>query len=196
MKAPLIKRLFAYIVDIIIVTVVASIITGFIPTSEKVDSLQQKLYEVQNNVTEQKIDIKKLYSENNDISYEINREMVIQNILIITIYLLYFVVVPMYNNGQTLGKKVAKIKISSSLNSEVTMNGMLIRGLVLHGIARDLVAVILIVILKKSLYLNVNSVINILQEAIDIIILFMIMFRKDGRGLHDILGKTKVIEEE
>ena len=196
MKAAFSKRLLAYVIDLIIVTFVATIITGLIPTSEKINSLQQTLYEVQNNITEKEVNISETYSQINNIGYEINREMVLQNITIIVIYLLYFVVLPMYNNGQTFGKKVTKIKIVSRSNSTLSMNNMLVRCLVLHGIARDIILIILILSIKKDMYISTNIILNIVQEVISITILFMVIINKKGIGLHDILGKTMVIEEE
>lgn len=196
MKARFSKRFIAYILDILIVMVVSSFIVGFIPSSEKVDSLNEKLYEISNNITEQKISAKKYYSEVNSLSYEISHETVLQNVIVISVYLLYFVVFPMYNNGQTLGKKIAKIKITSAVNKDVSMNEMLLRSLILYGIAKDFFLVLIILFVKKTTYVNISFIINIFHEMIIIIMLLMIIIRSDGRGLHDILGKTKVIEEE
>ena len=195
MKVSFSKRLAAYILDIMIVTLVSSFITGLIPTNEKTNSLMENYYDLENGITEEKIDISDFYKEMNSINYELNREMVIQNIIIVTIYLLYFVVIPMYNNGQTVGKKVVRIRITSC-SLDLNMNNMLIRSLILYGIARDIISIILILLLSKDKFINANIILNVVQVLINIVILFMIVFKNDGRGFHDILGKTKVIEED
>ena len=47
---------------------------------------------------------------------------------------------------------------------------------------------------KNSFYIY-SSVISYIESLIETIIIFMVILRKDNRGLHDMISGTKVIEE-
>ena len=47
--------------------------------------------------------------------------------------------------------------------------------------------------LGKNYYFYANYVLQLLSVTIVFVTLIMILFRKDGRGLHDYLVKTKVV---
>ena len=57
-----------------------------------------------------------------------------------------------------------------------------------------LFVVIILHNLKNSFYIY-SSVISYIESLIETIIIFMVILRKDNRGLHDMISGTKVIEE-
>ena len=54
----------------------------------------------------------------------------------------------------------------------------------------------MILLLKKELYLSISNTISIIQSLIVIISVFMILFSKQKRGIHDIITKTEVVNKE
>jgi uncharacterized RDD family membrane protein YckC len=50
-------------------------------------------------------------------------------------------------------------------------------------------------IIPKNNYFVGVSLITIIESIFIIITTIMVVYRKDKRGLHDIIGKTKVISE-
>ena len=92
----------------------------------------------------------------------------------------------------TLGKKLLRIKIESE-DDDLTMNQMVIRGLIINGILFNIIELSLLLFLPKALYLNAYSSIELVKYSLYIVIAFMVMFRKDRRGLHDIICHTKVV---
>ena len=58
------------------------------------------------------------------------------NIINCVIIILYFVVLPLYKNGQTLGKKIFKIKIVREDKEDLTANELIIRNIVVNGLLR------------------------------------------------------------
>ena len=102
----------------------------------------------------------------------------------------------MYNNGQTVGKKLMKIKVKSITDESLSINTMLFRALIIYGIAANIINLILILLLKKELYLSISNTISIIQSLIVIISVFMILFSKQKRGIHDIITKTEVVNKE
>lgn len=196
MKPLITKRFASYVIDMIIVLLIASVISSFIPTSEKVKQITKNLNETLKVEENETTDIKAVYEEAAKINYELSKETVISTLVSICVYILYFIVLPVYNNGQTVGKRLMKIKIKNVNDSKLTMNNMLFREMILHNIFFNIVLTMLIIVLDKNNYLMFNTIIEAIQMLIFISTLVMIVVRNDGRGLHDLIGGTVVINEE
>lgn len=112
---------------------------------------------------------------------------------------LYYVYVPMFiNNGQTLGKKIMKLRIVSNDYTQASKKQLFIRQFVI------------ILLLEGSLYTSSNMLHQVINEVtganmvsiyntIGIVItvfsaLLVIMF-KSRRALHDIIINTRVVTE-
>lgn len=127
--------------------------------------------------------------------YNISKYSTIYNIIYIVVLLLYFVLGNIWFSGQTLGKKLLKLKIVSNDDSskKVTWVNFLIRALVLYN------PIYYLVILISPYLFNVNSfyswalVFGNIKNYLEIIIMVMIVVRLDNRGLHELLSNTKVI---
>ena len=96
--------------------------------------------------------------------------------------------------GQQLKMQIAALK--KSKDEVLTINTLLVRALILYGIGFNIINLILILLLKKNAFICINTILGYIQYAIIIIIIFMVIFRKDGRGLHDIISGTVVVNEE
>ena len=196
MPAQFNKRFFAYIIDIFIVLVIANLITMFIPISEKTQDYYKELQTTQKKMYDKEIDVKEYTDIVLEDNYNISKGTVLISVTSIIIYILYFVVYQVYNNGQTVGKKLMKIKVKSITDESLSINTMLFRALIIYGIATNIINLILILLLKKELYLSISNTISIIQSLIVIISVFMILFSKQKRGIHDIITKTEVVNKE
>ncbi len=196
MPAQFNKRFFAYIIDIFIVLVIANLITMFIPISEKTQDYYKELQTTQKKMYDKEIDVKEYTDIVLEDNYNISKGTVLISLTSIIIYILYFVVYQVYNNGQTVGKKLMKIKVKSITDESLSINTMLFRALIIYGIAANIINLMLILLLKKELYLSISNTISIIQSLIVIISVFMIIFSKQKRGIHDIITKTEVVNKE
>ena len=196
MPAQFNKRFFAYIIDIFIVLGIANLITMFIPISEKTQDYYKELQTTQKKMYDKEIDVKEYRDIVLEDNYNISKSTVLISLTSIIIYILYFVVYQVYNNGQTVGKKLMKIKVKSITDEPLSINTMLFRTLIIYGIAANIINLILILLLKKELYLSISNTISIIQSLIVIISVFMILFSKQKRGIHDIITKTEVVNKE
>ncbi|MDD6479856.1 MAG: RDD family protein [Bacilli bacterium] len=196
MPAQFNKRFFAYIIDIFIVLVIANLITMFIPISEKTQDYYKELQTTQKKMYDKEIDVKEYTDIVLEDNYNISKGTVLISLTSIIIYILYFVVYQVYNNGQTVGKKLMKIKVKSITDESLSINTMLFRALIIYGIAANIINLMLILLLKKELYLSISNTISIIQSLIVIISVFMILFSKQKRGIHDIITKTEVVNKE
>ena len=196
MPAQFNRRFFAYIIDIFIVLVIANLTTMFIPISEKTQDYYKELQTTQKKMYDKEIDVKEYTDIVLEDNYNISKGTVLISLTSIIIYILYFVVYQVYNNGQTVGKKLMKIKVKSITDESLSINTMLFRALIIYGIAANIINLILILLLKKELYLSISNTISIIQSLIVIISVFMILFSKQKRGIHDIITKTEVVNKE
>ena len=133
-KAMFSQRVLAFLIDLVLISIITSLITMFVP----VNDTATKLYEEQNRVLEGYVEgtvsMEEYVNQMVDLSYDISRQTVIVSIVTIVISLLYYVVYPCYNNGQTFGKKLMKIKIKKTNDTELSMNDLLIRGMINNSI--------------------------------------------------------------
>ena len=187
------KRIFAYIIDILIVATLSSMITYFLPQNKEYDKAVEEYTTLIKQFTDNNLDKEEFTSQSNNLVYKINKLSITSSIVSITLTIFYFVVFAYFMNGQTLGKKLMKLKIVSNDRKKLTMNNYLIRSLIVNSVLMNISSIIFILGLSKKTYIKVNDISTYFFGIIYIINFGMILFRDDRRGLHDYLAKTKVI---
>lgn len=195
-KAFTFPRILAYLIDAIIIGTLISLVVMCLPTEKKVTELQKELTEVQQSYLNKNIEESEYIEKTKDISYKLDYQNVPATVISITLYVLYFVVLQKYNNGQTLGKKFMKIKIISNNESELTLNNYLYRTLLLNGLLINIINLCLVLFLDKNSYFFVSLSLQLLQIVLLLVTMFMVLFKQDGRGLHDMVANTKVVMED
>ena len=192
-KAMFSQRIFAFLIDLVLLSMITSLITIFVP----VNDTTTKLYAEQDRVLEGYVDgsvsMEEYVNQMIDLGYDISRQTVIISIVAVVISLLYYVVYPCYNNGQTFGKKLMKIKIKKTNDKELSMNDLLIRSMINNSILVNIITIALVLFLSKDLYLSMSSLLSSVQSLVLIISLIMIAFTKNAQGLHDKIAKTEVV---
>ena len=196
MKANSYKRVLAYLVDIMIISFVSLLLTYFVPTSENYNKLNKEFEALTIDYRNQEVTIEEYLEKGTDINYQLNKEGVPQTIVSTVLSIIYFVVLTYFMNGETLGKKLMKIKITSNNDKKLTMNNYLIRALVIDSVLINIITIITILLFSKDIYLTSYNIISYVFSFVYIVSLAMILFSKNGRGLQDILANTKVISAE
>jgi len=199
MKATFLQRLAAYLVDTLIISVIISFFGLAIPQDE---DLYEKLEEQANTLVEQitsseseEIDINSYLENYETLVYEMDKASYIDNLIGLVVYIAYFVIFQYLNKGQTLGKKLLKLKIVSTNGQELRPSSIVIRALIVNSIFRMIILLASINFIEKDAYMIINTMIYNLELIIVVVIAFMILFRKDKQGLHDMITKTQVIKE-
>ncbi len=112
---------------------------------------------------------------------------------------LYYWLIPYFCDGQSLGKKIMKIKVVALNNQKATLLQLFIREIIgiiiLEGYLYSVSGMIrnIISIAFKINLTGIGSYIAIFFTIGSIVLLFM---AKSQRMLHDYLAKTKVINKE
>lgn len=175
---------------------------------EEFDKLQKDYIEIINleeyfndkKITETEYDeiYEKVYNEYNQIYQDSNYELMkinyIPSIITMVITILYFVVFGYFCNGQTLGKKMMQLQVVSKDDKRVNILKLLLRTVILAGILTSILNLILLFSVNKEVYFVAEEYIGIVSGIIEMIILVMVLYRKDKRGLHDMISGTKVID--
>jgi len=133
----------------------------------------------------------KIYQDSN---YELMKINYIPSIITILCTILYFVVFGYFCNGQTLGKRMLQLQVVTKDNKKVNILKLFLRTIVLTGVITNTLNLILLFSLNKGTFITANEYITMITGLIEMTILFMILFRKDKRGLHDMIAGTKVID--
>lgn len=187
------QRVIAFIIDMMIVGIVSGILsTPFVKTSS-IEKLSVESNKVADQYIAGKIDLKTFLNQSADISYEISRANGIATIIEVIMLILYFVVYQLYNNGQTLGKKLMKIRVVTNDSSDLTMNNLIIRSLIVNFILVDMLVLAFTIFASKDVYFYATSIFMGFQYLVIIVSIFMILCGRECRGIHDRLSHTRVV---
>lgn len=188
------KRIIAFVIDIVIVSLVVSLINllPLDPYKDKYKDAYEKYNEVvQKSTEDEKNDYK---DEIIELNYEVYKYRTYSSMFSATALILYFGVLPLVMNGQTLGKKIMKLRVVSNNEKKLNFWKYLIRIVILNNIWLSLINVGAVYVVSGVKFYYVTYVISMLSSLIYMLNLIMVMFRKDNRGLHDMVAGTKVIE--
>jgi len=71
----------------------------------------------------------------------------------------------------------------------------MLRSIILTNLILNTISIILLISCTKSTWLEANNIIAILTYLIELSLLLSMMINANGRGLHDLICNTYVIEE-
>ena len=193
-KATFTNRLLAYLIDSIIVLLVSSIIA--IPlTSKKIESLEKELKTITKEYTNQNIDMNTYLEKTQDLNYQIQKYSLSTNVVYLIVSIIYYVVFQYLNKGQTLGKKLLKIKVVDKEGNTPSLYQMILRTFITNQIFTYLVTILLVLLATKEQFLSLYQTLNSLATIFIIVSALMILYTNNLQGLHDKMAKTLVVKE-
>lgn len=196
MKTKLSSRLLAFLIDTIIVTLVFLGINSLLPKNHSIQVLEQEITELRSNYLKGNIDNKIYFNRYANIQRSLDQQYIPQYILNTIIILCYFVLVPYYWDGKTIGKKIFKIRIiKTDSKQKPSLNDYLLRSLLINGILCYLISMCSVFLFSDFNYFLITIICGIMQILLVIISIFMIIYRHDFKGVHDLVCSTQVIKE-
>lgn len=190
-KSLFLQRFLAFIVDTLFVVLISSLIAFPFVDNASIEKLNMEMQEVSENYINSEIDINTYFAEYSSVVYQLSRKNGVVSFITIFIEILYFIVYQLYNKGQTLGKKLLKIRVESVDDGELTMNQMIFRVIIINSILYGFVSFALSIFASQSTYFYGILIFELIQYLVLLISGLMIMFGK--RGLHDLVSHTKVV---
>lgn len=155
----------------------------------KDSALTEKNYDKLNEVID-----KEYIEEYKNIYFKIEKNSVCYMVIYLIVVFAYFVGFNMITKGQTLGKKLTRLRIvnSKDVNKKVAVWSYIVRALILYQPIYYIVKLIGVNFMGINTYYEVTSVIYNIQGYLEMLILVMLMMRTDGRGPQDMLAMTRV----
>ncbi len=190
MKASLKKRMTAYLIDIIIMLA----ILGLINILYKPDntSLNNNLNLLTLSYASGDINFIQYLTQSSELYKQIDLNNIIINIINVIYIISYFIVLPYFNNGQTIGKKIADINVRATSNGKLTITKLFIRNLIINGLFYLIAVIICSLLVPANYYFITVTILGIIQIGLILASMFMVIYRKDKKGLHDLIARTWV----
>ena len=195
------KRIIAFLIDIIIINIVTTPLINIKATNPYIDDYNKyyteytELIEAANNG-----DIDTNSDEYKDqvidLNYKVSSYGVVSRSISVVASIIYFVIIQYFLKGQTIGKKILKLRVVSNKDKELNIGHYFVRSLILNNIIFSIILITGIYIFNETAYYNLSMVVSYLQLLVMSVIILMVVLRRDNRGLHDFVAGTKVISTE
>ena len=189
-----VKRGIAYIIDIIIIFFFLFCIYKFIPKNEELLSKQSEMNEISEQYLNKEINFSTYFDEYSTLIYEMDHCKMGDYMIILIVIHIYFIGIP-YFTSQTLGMKLLHLSYAQKNKEKLSIPSLWIRNIIFNGLFYYIGLILSQIVLKNQIYFINVIILGIIQILLVIISQFMIIYRKDCRGLHDILSNTKIKEE-
>ena len=189
------ERLGAYIIDVWIVFLVTSLIATFVDfNQDKVKVLNAEIDELTSRVLNNEISFDTYFGEYASIAQDIDRNNAIYNVVNAFVIIVFFIVIPYFNDGMSIGKRILKIKVVRDDGELLSLNNLVIRNFITTSLAYMLISLSLLYITPTMFYFWIILFLSFMQFLLVILSAFMVIYRRDKRGLHDMLAHTSVIK--
>ena len=203
-----IKRISAYILDSLILLMLVSFLITPIQLNDKkvftefkehskeiLDVTADYIKVVSSNDVKKSLELEKkvksLGENSKKLQYKHRYSLYFlsQKILTVLLTIVYFVIFPLFNNGQTLFKKIFKIKVEYDTILKYLLREEMARNFVLTSLILYFIASFNYSLF--SLYLGYMTPITLSFMIINFIVFLV---NKDNKALHDIIAGTNVVE--
>ena len=201
MHSTVLKRISAYLLDFLLVLLLVTLLS-YVPFLNPHRREYSEKYNELVNVYDQYLDEEISEAEYNEayvpIAYEMYRLNTNYVIIDMVIVILYFAVLPFFNDGQTVGKKLFQIKIEGVHDKKLSFGQYLLRAVILNNVIISVLLQVIVYMMDVNSYEFFYRNLNLAGYIIQYATLFLVFVRRDGRGLHDLVAGTKVVftEEE
>ena len=192
LKALLLQRFLAFVIDMFLILIVASLISTPFVDTERLEKIEKQEFETLEKFQNEEIDAKTYIDTYSSLYYKSKRESGLVSIITIFLEVAYFVVYQIYKKGQTIGKKLMKIKVVSD-DGELSSNQMIYRSFIANFIIFSLLSFVFMLFGPKDIFFHVSIVFECIQFLILLISAIMIMKSENGKAIHDRLAHTTVI---
>ena len=198
MKKPTFRRVLAYIVDAVIIAIVASMFSKLTILNPEKEKYNEVYKEYSNYITEvmqsEEFSPDLINSEKmSDLSYNIVYYGVYTSIISLVLSFLYFGIFQYYTDGKTIGKLLFGIKVISTKDEKLNIIQVIIRSAIINSLLASAVLIILVLYTSKAAYIKANTYIQIIDNGLLLFSFCMVLYRQDGVGLHDLLAGTAVV---
>ncbi len=190
MKASLGKRASAYLIDLIVIIIILSLVS--LIYHPDVSSLNANMDNITVEYANKDITFTEYITELSSIYKQMDITNIFLNLINVLIIIIYFIIYPYLNDGKTIGKKLMHIEVRNQSNQPLSLVSLFVRNLVINGLLYLLSVIICSLIVPENLYFGAITALGIIQIGLLLTSIIMVLYRKDKKGLHDLIAKTWV----
>ena len=188
-----INRIEAYFIDLLVIFIVYSFVNFLLPQSNNLKKYKAEEFEIQEKFNHQEINAKEYIKEYEVVYYKVNNEKKVANALYLILLLLYFVILPYYTNGQTLGLLLTHLRIERFTDGKLHLYQFFIRNVIIVGLGYTFLNTVLVYFLNAQTYYKTVFVVSIIQIILLVLSFIMVIRKQEKRGLHEIFSDTEVV---
>jgi len=187
-----IKRIIAFLFDILIVSVISSCIFMLPVFKDKMTSYNNLSTEYMEEM------LKSGSSDPNEEElvnkqYDLAKANTTLSIINFGVTFAYFCILAFILNGKTLGKKIFGLQIVPVKEKSLNPGLFVLRQILTTGVLFEIISLIILMNCSKDVWFNAGTYLSYGKMLVYFILLGFMIFRDDERGLHDIICDTKVV---
>lgn len=152
-----------------------------------------RMLQLTNDYTSGLISSEEFNKEYSILNYYVTKENLPTLITYCIMALIYYVIMCYFCHGITLGKYIMKIRIIGAKDKELNMGNYLLRSILINLILSYLASIILVATLNVNNFSDISSKVSMALTFFVIASMITMMYREDGRGLHDLIANTLVV---
>ena len=188
------RRAAAYLFDMIILIGILTLVYFFIPESHNIAVLNQEFNNVNDLLFSNSISLGSYLTGVASIMQDLDKERILYSLINAIYIIIYFVIIP-WKTHKTFGMYLMGISYHAK-DEQISLDDLLVRSMITCGLLYLLASLVLIYVLPSMIYFITNSIFAIIQISLVVISFFMVLYRKDHRGLQDLWSRTIIIRDK
>lgn len=188
------RRLVAYLFDMMVLMGILMLIYYFLPESHNITVLNQEFDHVNDLLFSNNISFGSYLTRVASIMHELDKERILYSLINAVYIIVYFVIIP-FKTKKTFGMYLMGLKYESK-DGKFSVDDLLVRSMITCGLLYLLASLVLIYVLPSIAYFLTNIIFAIIQISLVVISFFMVLYRKDHRGLQDLWSRTVITRDK
>ena len=136
-KPKVFKRVIAFFIDILVVSLLAGIISSTFIDTKKYEEVTQEMSEIITKYSQEEIALEEFQARSRDLNYEMVASSINITIVTLVITIVYYTIMPYFCHGITLGKYLMKIRIISNNDKDLNIINYGLRSLIINTINQE-----------------------------------------------------------
>lgn len=186
------KRIKSFLIDFVVLAAFFLLIQYLIPKTEYVKTLEAEQNAIMEDYFAHRIQFADYVSSYGNVFYESSKEGQTTYLIYLLFMLGYFVVLPFLWKGRTLGCYLSGVQIERFDQGKLHIWQLFVRYSIVFGLGYVFLNNLCLLCIPKTYYFIVISIIAVFQFVVAIFSMITVIFRKEKRGLHELLSNTEI----
>ncbi len=187
-----VKRIKSFLIDFMILLAFFFLVQVMIPKTDYVKKLEAEQNTIMEDYFAHRINFQEYVSLYGEVFYEASLEGQIPYLFYLIFMLMYFIILPFLWKGRTVGCYVCGVQIERFDQGPLHPWQLFVRYSIVFGLGYIFLNNLFLLLLPSSYYFICISIVAIFQFVLAIFSMMTVIFRKEKRGLHELLSNTEI----